>query len=149
MSKRAKIYRYAFTLLFSRTTVEIRHLDIACENWQNYGWFGADRVRYCCSVNERSTGIQDMVARKFMVSGRVQGVGYRYFAQRVAARHQVRGYVRNLEDGRVEAMAQGDERAVALFGQELAAGPDYSKVDKIEETVVEPDNSFSSFRIER
>ena len=40
----------------------------------------------------------------------VQGVGFRFFTQRSAARHQVWGYVRNLEDGRVEAVAQGDER---------------------------------------
>ncbi len=143
------MYRSVFTLRVSCKIAEVRHLDITCENWQNYGGLGADRVRYYCLVNERSTGIQDMVARKFLVSGLVQGVGYRYFTQRAAARHQVRGYVRNLADGRVEALAQGDERAVALFGQELAAGPDYSKVDKIEETVEEPDNSFSSFRIER
>ncbi|MEP6705591.1 MAG: acylphosphatase, partial [Acidobacteriota bacterium] len=53
-----------------------------------------------------------MIARKFYIRGRVQGVGYRYFAQRSAARHQIRGYVRNLDDGRVEAYAQGAERAV-------------------------------------
>ena len=44
-----------------------------------------------------------MIARKFLLTGRVQGVGFRYFTQRVAARYQVLGYVRNLEDGRVEA----------------------------------------------
>ena len=43
------------------------------------------------------------VTRQFYVSGQVQGVGYRFFVQRVAARHQVTGYVRNLPDGRVEA----------------------------------------------
>ena len=79
----------------------------------------------------------------------VQGVGYRYFAQRSAARHQVRGYVRNLADGRVEAFAQGAERAVEAFKHDLIAGPTYSSVDDIEEIVLEPNRMFSTFRIER
>ena len=46
-------------------------------------------------------------ARKFTISGEVQRVGYRFFAQRAAARHQITGYVRNLPDGRVEAIVEG------------------------------------------
>ena len=90
-----------------------------------------------------------VVARKFYIRGLVQGVGYRYFAQRAAARHQVRGYVRNLEDGGVEALAQGDERAVEAFKHDLIAGPTYSSVEDIEEIVLEPNRTFSTFRIER
>lgn len=90
-----------------------------------------------------------VVARKFYIKGQVQGVGYRYFAQRAAARHQVRGYVRNLEDGRVEALAQGAERAVEAFKHDLIAGPTYSSVEDIEEIVLEPNRTFSTFRIER
>ncbi len=90
-----------------------------------------------------------VVARKFFIRGQVQGVGFRYFAQRSAARHQVRGYVKNLEDGRVEAFAQGAERAVEAFKHDLAAGPTYSSVEDVEEIVLEPDRTFSAFRIER
>ena len=90
-----------------------------------------------------------IVARKFLISGMVQGVGFRYFAQRSAARHQVRGYVRNLDDGRVEALAQGAEGVVKAFREDLEAGPSFSKVDKIEEIVLDPDPAYSSFRIER
>ena len=90
-----------------------------------------------------------VVARKFYIRGMVQGVGYRYFAQRSAARHQIRGYVRNLEDGRVEAFAQGAERAVEAFKHDLTAGPTYSSVEEIEEIVLDPDRSYSSFRVER
>lgn len=89
------------------------------------------------------------VARKFILSGRVQGVGFRFFAMRSAARHQVRGYVRNLEDGRVEALAEGNEKTVEDFKHDLAAGPSYSKVEHIEETVVEPTGHYPNFRIER
>ena len=89
------------------------------------------------------------VARKFIISGLVQGVGFRFFAQRAAARHQVWGYVRNLEDGRVEALAEGDASAVEDFKHDLTAGPSYARVEEIEETVLEPSNLYSSFRIEK
>src|SRR4030095_8578902 len=90
-----------------------------------------------------------VVARKFFIRGLVQGVGFRFFVQRSAARHQVRGYVRNLEDGRVEAFAQGAERAVEAFKHDLTAGPTYSNVEDVEEIVLDPDRTFSTFRIER
>lgn len=89
------------------------------------------------------------IARKFIISGTVQGVGYRFFAQRAAARHQVLGYVRNLEDGRVESLAEGDVKAVEEFKHELLAGPNFSSVEHIEEIVLEPENLYSSFRIEK
>lgn len=89
------------------------------------------------------------VARKFIISGTVQKVGYRFFAQRAAARHQVRGYIRNLMDGRVEAYVEGNLQTVEDFKNDLLAGPAYSKVEDIEETVLEPTNSYSAFRIEK
>ena len=89
------------------------------------------------------------VARKFTISGIVQGVGFRFFTQRAAARHQVSGYVRNLKDRRVEVLAEGDADAVEEFKHELIAGPTYSKVEGLEEIVLEPGNLYSSFRIER
>ncbi|MEP6904290.1 MAG: acylphosphatase [Actinomycetota bacterium] len=89
------------------------------------------------------------VARKFTISGMVQGVGFRFFTQRAAARHQVLGYVRNLENGRVEAFAEGDAKAVEEFKHDLTAGPTFSKVEHIEEEVLEPGNLYSSFRVER
>ncbi len=90
-----------------------------------------------------------MIARKFYVSGEVQGVGFRYFAQRSAALHQVKGYVKNLPDGRVETFVQGSERSVNAFRDDLGAGPTYSRVLHVEEIVLEPDPGYNSFRIER
>ena len=89
------------------------------------------------------------VARKFVISGTVQGVGYRFFAQRAAARHQVLGYVRNLEDGTVESLAEGGVKEVEDFKHDLLTGPSFSKVKHIEETVLEPTGLYSSFRIEK
>ncbi len=90
-----------------------------------------------------------MIARKFLISGEVQGVGFRYFAQRSSARHQVRGYVRNLDDGRVEVLAEGPAAKVEVFRQDLAAGPTNAKVNFLEEIVLEPSGRYSTFRIER
>ncbi len=89
------------------------------------------------------------VARKFIVRGNVQGVGFRFFTQRAAARHQVFGYVKNLPGGAVESLAEGSEKAVEGFKHDLTAGPTHSKVTEIEEIVVEPSNLYSSFRIEK
>ena len=88
------------------------------------------------------------IARRFLISGDVQGVGFRFFAQRAAARHQVVGFVKNLEDGRVEALAEGPAPSVEAFKNELAAGPRFSSVDHLEEINLEPSGTYSSFRIE-
>ena len=90
-----------------------------------------------------------IIARRFMISGDVQGVGYRFFAQRAAARHQVTGYVRNLTDGRVEAHAEGPALAVSGFRDDLEAGPTLADVKLIEETVLEPTGRYPQFRIEK
>ena len=90
----------------------------------------------------------DKVARKFFLRGDVQGVGFRFFAQRAAARHQIVGYVRNLDDGRVEALAEGPARKVEAFKHELATGPRFSSVDHVEEINLDPSGAYSSFRIE-
>ena len=89
------------------------------------------------------------IARRFFISGDVQGVGFRFFAQRVAARHQVVGFVKNLDDGRVEALAEGPAQSVDAFKDELVTGPRYSSVNHFEEIMVEPTGTYSSFRIER
>ncbi|MDQ3816548.1 MAG: acylphosphatase [Acidobacteriota bacterium] len=89
------------------------------------------------------------VARKFLISGDVQGVGYRFFAQRAAARHQVVGYVRNLADGRVEALAEGSAEDVEAFKNDLATGPVYATVENVEEINLEPTGTYPLFRIER
>ena len=89
------------------------------------------------------------VARHYIVSGEVQGVGFRFFTQRVAARHQVVGYVRNLADGRVEVLAEGALESVEGFKHDLAAGPSPARVEQVDELNVEPTGSYSTFRIER
>ena len=88
------------------------------------------------------------IARRFFISGDVQGVGFRFFAQRAAARHQILGYVKNLHDGRVEVLAEGPLQSVEAFKHELATGPRFSSVDHVEEINLDPSGSYASFRIE-
>ncbi len=88
------------------------------------------------------------VARKFLIRGGVQGVGYRFFAQRAAAKHQVVGYVRNEADGSVEVLAEGPTSNMEAFKNELAAGPQWARVEQLEEINIEPTGLYPSFRIE-
>jgi len=64
----------------------------------------------------------------YLVKGKVQGVGFRYFVAREAKRLGVSGWVRNLPDGRVETRAEGDEQTLAAFESSLNKGPSWSRV---------------------
>lgn len=78
-------------------------------------------------------------AKLFYVSGSVQGVGYRYFAQRVSVRIGLSGYVKNLRDGRVEVYAIGSVSQLAALRRELERGPHGAAVTEVfdEEAAVE------------
>lgn len=72
-----------------------------------------------------------MTAEHFSVSGRVQGVGFRYFVQSTAGRLGLSGWVRNLPDGSVEGVAAGDPETLQRFAQALRKGPAMSRVDSV------------------
>jgi acylphosphatase len=78
-----------------------------------------------------------MYAVKGFVSGRVQGVGFRYFVWRQADTQQLSGYAKNLADGRVEFLLQGDKMAVQLVLEQIRRGPSYAKVTDVEVEEVE------------
>ena len=69
-----------------------------------------------------------IVARRYVVSGSVQGVGFRFFTEEAARREGLSGFVRNLEDGRVEVLAEGDAEAVARFERAIWLGPSLPRV---------------------
>jgi acylphosphatase len=69
-----------------------------------------------------------VIARRAVVSGRVQGVGFRFFAERAARDARVHGWVRNLPDGNVETVVEGEEEAVAGYLERLRRGPIGAKV---------------------
>ena len=76
---------------------------------------------------------EKLQAKRFLVSGFVQGVGYRYFAQRAADRIGVHGYVKNRHDGRVEVYALGSAEQLAALRAELQRGPRMASVSGVEE----------------
>jgi acylphosphatase len=89
-------------------------------------------------------------ARRFYVSGRVQGVGYRYFASDEAQRQGVCGYARNLRDGRVEVYAVGTESQLQALRAELQRGPRMALVESVSEAEAELLPQFAArFSIER
>ena len=86
-------------------------------------------------------------AKRYIVRGWVQGVGYRYFAQGVAERLGVTGFARNLSSGDVEVLGEADSGTLEVFKQELERGPRMSRVTEIIESDVEPSGLYSSFLI--
>jgi acylphosphatase len=75
-------------------------------------------------------------ARRFLISGRVQGVGYRYFAEQSAHQTGVTGWARNLADGRVEVYGNGAAAALDEFEARLRLGPRFADVRSVEATDV-------------
>ena len=69
-----------------------------------------------------------VVARRAVVLGRVQGVGFRFFAERAAREAGVSGWVRNRPDGAVETLAEGEEESVRAYLEKLRLGPRMAKV---------------------
>jgi acylphosphatase len=88
-----------------------------------------------------------MQARKFWVSGQVQGVGYRYFAVRAARELGLKGWVRNLPDGRVEAYAAGPANLLEDFEAQLRKGPLSGEVRGVEVEDSTPDARIVGFDI--
>jgi acylphosphatase len=89
-----------------------------------------------------------MIARRAVVSGRVQGVGFRFFASRAARELGVNGWVRNLPDGSVETFAEGPEEAVAGYLERLRQGPRGGRVTSLSEEESAP-QGHDSFEITR
>jgi acylphosphatase len=87
------------------------------------------------------------IARRYLVSGRVQGVGFRYFVQDAAVREGVSGYVRNLPDGRVEALVEGEADAVTRVERAIRSGPGGARVEFVDVDALEPSGAYRSFRV--
>ncbi len=88
------------------------------------------------------------MTRTFLVSGRVQGVGFRDWVRRTARAQGVRGWVRNREDGRVEAVATAETEALEHFEQALRGGSAISRIESVESSDVD-ETLFSDFEIRR
>jgi acylphosphatase len=86
-------------------------------------------------------------ARRFLVRGRVQGVGFRWFVEREAHILQIAGWVRNNHDGSVEVRAMGTREQLAGLRARLQEGPRAARVDDVEESEAEAVAGLSSFQV--
>ena len=88
-----------------------------------------------------------LVGRRYVVKGRVQGVGFRYFVDDAARREGIRGFVRNHHDGSVEVVAEGDLETMLRFERALRRGPSGARVDEVEITENMPTDRFTGFSV--
>lgn len=87
------------------------------------------------------------VSRHYVISGRVQGVGFRFFTHDAAAREGIYGWVRNVPGGRVEVEAEGEAEALLRFEQRIRHGPPGARVDAVEATETVPSHTNTGFEI--
>jgi acylphosphatase len=89
-----------------------------------------------------------MIARSYIVRGRVQGVGFRWFVDYEARQLGLAGWVRNNMDGSVEVLAMGSEEQHSALRSKLQRGPRAARVDEVRESPAEPVAGLTTFRIE-
>lgn len=87
--------------------------------------------------------------KHYLISGRVQGVGYRAFARKCASELGLKGWVRNLADGRVEAIVQGEMAKLSELEQKLRMGPTHGRVESLMVTDWSHAENFSDFQIRK
>jgi len=87
-------------------------------------------------------------ARRFVVRGRVQGVGFRWFVERESHILGIAGWVRNNIDGTVEVLAQGTLDQLTALRARLREGPRAARVDDVQESEAQPSSDVKTFRIE-
>ncbi len=87
------------------------------------------------------------VARHYVIGGRVQGVGFRWFTEAAAAREGLHGWASNRPDGRVEIAVEGDAEAVERFERHIRHGPAGARVDDVQVDDTTPSGRDSSFTI--
>jgi len=105
------------------------------------------RNRTMASTNIQSRAQSPAQARRFLVRGRVQGVGFRWFVEREAQILQIAGWVRNDPDGSVEVLAIGTLEQLAELRSRLQEGPRAARVDNVEESEAEPVAGLNSFQV--
>jgi acylphosphatase len=88
------------------------------------------------------------LAHRYVVRGRVQGVGFRWFVEREAHILGISGWVRNNSDGSVEVLAQGTREQLLGLRSRLRQGPRAARVDDVEEFEARPVSGLNTFRIE-
>jgi acylphosphatase len=82
-----------------------------------------------------------------LLSGRVQGVGFRYFVESIAGKHDICGYVRNTYNNKVEVICQGEEDDIEQFIGEIKRGPTFSAVNDVKIEEIKDSKKYNIFEI--
>jgi acylphosphatase len=88
-----------------------------------------------------------LIARRYRITGHVQGVGFRFFTGDAAQREGLSGWVRNTADGAVEVLAEGDREALLRFERAIRGGPRGARVDHVDVTEETPSGRAPNFAI--
>ncbi len=88
-----------------------------------------------------------MVQYEIRITGRVQGVGFRYFVHRIAGDHNIKGWVQNSRDGGVFIFARGEERDIETFIDHIRIGPSLARIKEFRKQRVSVSESLNDFRI--
>lgn len=89
----------------------------------------------------------NLITRQYILTGRVQGVGFRWFTKRLADQYGVKGFVHNQYDGSVLVVAQGPKELIEPFENSLAQGPSYGRVDDMRIEPPDRQETFKRFEI--
>ncbi len=92
--------------------------------------------------------LMGILAKQIVVHGLVQGVGFRFFAQRVGTRTQVVGTVRNCWNGTVEIVVEGEKKNIDEFIKAVEKGPAGARVERLEIRDIDPSGAYRAFLIE-
>src|SRR3984893_5328575 len=112
-------------------------------------WLRGIAFNCASNVSTRMASTEkEIAARRFIVRGRVRGVGFRWFVEREAHILGIAGWVRNNHDGSVEVLAQGTRDQLSGLHSRLREGPRAARVDAVEVSDVPPVAGLNSFRIE-
>jgi acylphosphatase len=136
---------HSFAFADKERKYELRRLEVGFANKIAHGLAGAQPAQ--TDFREWHTFFMVKQARRYIVRGRVQGVGYRYFVQKAASNVGVSGYARNLDDGTVEVYAAGTQDQLSALAGLLRQGPRFAEVRGVEETDAAVDGR-TGFRIE-
>jgi len=98
-------------------------------------------------MNDKSTGSEGLVSAQLLISGLVQGVGYRWFVMRKAEEYNLKGYVRNLYNGDVEVEVEGYKPMILDFAKELKIASRSAHVTDIKIRWGEYENRYKNFDI--
>jgi len=91
--------------------------------------------------------IENVKTYRIVSSGRVQGVGFRFYVESIAEEYGIKGYVRNIAGGRVETVCQGEEKSLDNFIKKVKKGPSFSLVTDTRIEVINDSKEYSKFEI--